>query len=96
MRQLLNLKLTPIQPDEDITNAEYTSDDCQQLLAMWKEYYPKIGFNLPWVGYFVKRDNTIFVVVHSQVHRLITKLKFRTGRLRSLKAKAYQPFHAKN
>ena len=26
---------------------------------MWEDYYPVIGFNLPWVGYFVKRNNRI-------------------------------------
>lgn len=55
----MDLKLTSIQPDENITNKEYASDDCQNLLAMWKEFYPKIGFNLPWVGYFVKQENKI-------------------------------------
>lgn len=26
---------------------------------MWEEYYPKIGFHFPWVGYFVKADGQI-------------------------------------
>ena len=32
-----------------------TSADCQMLLNVYDEYYPKIGYNLPWVGYFVVR-----------------------------------------
>ena len=29
------------------------------LLKTYDEYYLKIGFNLPWVGYFVTRENQI-------------------------------------
>ncbi|MBA3682655.1 MAG: GNAT family N-acetyltransferase [Bacteroidetes bacterium] len=55
----MKLKLEPIKINEDITNKDFQSEDCQTLLNMWQDYYPKIGFNLPWVGYFVKRDTTI-------------------------------------
>ncbi len=37
----------------------YSSDECQTLLTVYDEYYKKIGFNLPWVGYFVIRENKI-------------------------------------
>ncbi|MGZ4090731.1 MAG: GNAT family N-acetyltransferase [Bacteroidia bacterium] len=53
------LKLEPIPINEDKSKAIYSSDDCQTLLKMWEDYYPVIGFNLPWVGYFVKRDDKI-------------------------------------
>jgi ribosomal-protein-alanine N-acetyltransferase len=26
---------------------------------MWEEYYPKIGYHFPWVGYFVFKDEKI-------------------------------------
>lgn len=26
---------------------------------MWEEYYPKIGFNLPWVAYIVVNENKV-------------------------------------
>lgn len=55
----MKLKLEPIKIDEDKTKEMYASEDCQNLIKMWEEYYPKIGFNLPWIGYFTKQDNQI-------------------------------------
>lgn len=55
----MNLKLEPIPFQEDHAKEIYASEDCQNLLQMWVEYYPKIGFNLPWVGYFVKQGELI-------------------------------------
>jgi [ribosomal protein S5]-alanine N-acetyltransferase len=55
----MSLILQPIPQNEDKTKDVYASEDCQTLLTMWEEYYPKIGFYFPWVGYFVKQDNTI-------------------------------------
>lgn len=53
------MNLKPITLQEDKSNTQYASADCQQLLAMYDDFYPKIGFSLPWVGYFVVRENTI-------------------------------------
>ena len=53
------MKLRLIKLQEDKSNKEYDSNECQQLLGMYDEFYPKIGFNLPWVGYFVINDNNI-------------------------------------
>ena len=55
----MTLKLEPINIEENETKEIYSSADCQTLLKMWKEYYPKIGFNFPWVGYLVKRNSEI-------------------------------------
>ncbi len=53
------LTLESINQNEDKTKEIFASDDCQALLNMWEEFYPNIGFNLPWVGYFVKQNNKI-------------------------------------
>ena len=55
----MNLKLEIIPLDADTTQPAFASDDCQLLLKMWKEYYPTIGFHLPWVGYMVKQEEEI-------------------------------------
>lgn len=55
----MNLLLQPIQLDEDKTKGEFSSEDCQTALKMWEEYYPKIGFHPPWLGYFTWMDNRI-------------------------------------
>jgi RimJ/RimL family protein N-acetyltransferase len=53
----MNLRLITL--NEDKTNEDYASADCQQLLQMNDDFYPKIGFNIPWVAYFVVRQNQI-------------------------------------
>ena len=53
------MKLVPITEQEDKTNRLYASTDCQTLLAMYDDFYPKIGYNMPWVGYFVIRQDKI-------------------------------------
>ena len=53
------MNLRPITLTENKANEAYASADCQQLLNMYEEFYPKIGFNIPWVGYFIIRQNQI-------------------------------------
>ncbi len=51
------MELKPIELSIDRSNEIYGSDECQMLLKTYDEYYRKIGFNLPWVGYFVIKEN---------------------------------------
>lgn len=51
--------LRPIALNEDKTNEAYASADCQLLLTIYDDFYPKTGFNIPWVGYFVVRQDKI-------------------------------------
>lgn len=53
------MELKIININEDKTNKIYSSTDCQQLIASMEEYYPKIGFIKPWVGYFVFKNNQV-------------------------------------
>jgi [ribosomal protein S5]-alanine N-acetyltransferase len=53
------MKLSIINPNEDKTNTLYASPDCQQIIDSMNEYYPQIGFNPPWVGYFVIKDHQV-------------------------------------
>lgn len=53
------MELKVIEKYEDKTKEIFDTPDCQQLLSMYEEFYPKIGFSLPWVGYFVIRDERI-------------------------------------
>ena len=53
------MELRIINVNEDKTNGVYASTDCQNLINSMNEYYPKIGFIIPWVGYFVLRNNQI-------------------------------------
>ena len=40
-------------------NPLFQNNDCQKLFEIYKDYYPKVGYHLPWIGYFIKRDNQI-------------------------------------
>jgi RimJ/RimL family protein N-acetyltransferase len=53
------MNLRVIERHEDKTNEAYNSSECQQLLEAYEDFYTKIGFDLPWVGYFVMRDEKI-------------------------------------
>lgn len=53
------MKLKPITQQEDKTNELYASADCQTLLAMYDDFYTKIGYNFPWIGYFVVKQDKI-------------------------------------
>ena len=53
------MELKIININEDKTNENYSSENCQQLISSMNEYYPKIGFNKPWVGYFVFKHNIV-------------------------------------
>lgn len=53
------MNLKPISLYEDKTDEAYSSADCQQLLQMYDEFYPKNGFNIPWIAYFLVRENQI-------------------------------------
>ncbi|MEO6348587.1 MAG: GNAT family N-acetyltransferase [Aquaticitalea sp.] len=53
------MEIKCIELNIDKSKDIYSSDNCQLLLKSYDEYYQKIGFNLPWVGYFLIRDNKI-------------------------------------
>jgi [ribosomal protein S5]-alanine N-acetyltransferase len=53
------MTLLPINLSVD--NAELTSvnPDCVEVLNIYKDYYQKIGFSPPWIGYFVIMDGRV-------------------------------------
>ena len=53
------MELRILKQHEDKTDALFDSADCQMLLKIYEDYYQKIGFNLPWVGYLVVRQNQV-------------------------------------
>jgi len=53
------MELKAIELNEDKSKEIFSSKDCQDLLEAYENYYPIIGFNLPWVGYFILKDNQI-------------------------------------
>lgn len=53
------MELRILHQHEDGSDPIFGSEDCQALLQMWADYYPKIGFNLPWVAYLVVRQDQV-------------------------------------
>jgi RimJ/RimL family protein N-acetyltransferase len=53
------MRLVPIQVNEDKSKSVFSTKDCQDLLDAYQNYYPIIGFNLPWVGYFIFKEAEI-------------------------------------
>ena len=53
------LNLIPIIPNEDKSNPIYASENCQNVLQMWDEFYPRIGYHVPWNGYFVVENGRV-------------------------------------
>lgn len=51
------MKLLPIDKDESQYTAFIKNTDCQEILKVYPDYYKQVGFNPPWIGYFVARDN---------------------------------------
>lgn len=53
------MELKILHPHENKAAPLFASPECQQLLTMYEEYYPKIGFVPPWVGYLVMRQQQV-------------------------------------
>ena len=53
------MRLVPIRIDEDKTKKIYDNPDCQEILKSYPDYYYKVGYNPPWIGYFVMRNQKV-------------------------------------
>ncbi len=49
----------PILIDEDKTKEIYSNPDCQEIFKSYPAYYHKMGYDPPWIGYFVIRNNKV-------------------------------------
>jgi ribosomal-protein-alanine N-acetyltransferase len=53
------MELKPMRIDEDKTKEIYANPYCQRLFNSYPEYYYKMGYDPPWIGYFVIRDEKV-------------------------------------
>jgi [ribosomal protein S5]-alanine N-acetyltransferase len=53
------MELRPVLIDEDKTKEIYDNPYCQNIFQSYPAYYHKIGYNPPWIGYFVLRDGKV-------------------------------------
>lgn len=53
------MKLSPILIDEDPTKAIFANPFCVEIFKSYPSYYYKVGYNPPWIGYFIMRDGKV-------------------------------------
>jgi [ribosomal protein S5]-alanine N-acetyltransferase len=51
--------LRPIPLEPDLTNPMYQTENCQALISIYDEYYPREGYQPPWTGYFIIKDDMV-------------------------------------
>lgn len=51
--------LQAIHLKEDASNPLYASEAAQQVLAIYRDYYLKTGFQEPWISYFIIREGEV-------------------------------------
>ena len=54
-----NMELLAIKEQLNENKEFVDYPDCKQGLLMTIEYYKKIGFEIPWIGYFASIDNVL-------------------------------------
>ena len=53
------MDLVPIKQTVEENELFAANPDCVETLPMTLEYYKKVGFNLPWVGYYAQKDGQL-------------------------------------
>ena len=53
------MELRALELNLNKQDALFDSPECQQLLEMYEDFYPKVGFHFPWVAYLVIRENQV-------------------------------------
>jgi [ribosomal protein S5]-alanine N-acetyltransferase len=90
------MELKIINIDEDKTKEIYASADCQKIINTYEDYYPKISFNFPWVGYFVVRENQIVGCCGYTGQPKEGKVEIAYGTFKEFEGQEYLLFHVKN
>ena len=53
------LELIPVMETIDKNEEFINNPICRETIRMTIEFYKKIGYEPPWIGYYVKRDNDL-------------------------------------
>ncbi|GJM32217.1 MAG: hypothetical protein DHS20C18_12180 [Saprospiraceae bacterium] len=53
------IELVPITTDIKSMEPYLVHEFCLEVFNTFTEFYPKIGFHLPWVGYFALYENEV-------------------------------------
>lgn len=55
----MTVSFREISLSDDRSEPLLQSEQCQQLISIYEEFYSKIGYNPPWIGYYIFADNQI-------------------------------------
>jgi ribosomal-protein-alanine N-acetyltransferase len=50
------MTLLPIELDVSLNNKFSENPECAAILSVYPDYYNRVGFNKPWIGYFATID----------------------------------------
>lgn len=53
------MKLQLLNLNDDFSDPKYQTEECRQLLEIYKDYYSKKGFQPPWVAYLILNDKNV-------------------------------------
>lgn len=53
------MQLLPIDPAADHSAPMFSTPECQEVLTIYRDYYPKVSFDPPWISYFAVRDGQV-------------------------------------
>ena len=55
------MKLLPIDIDESLNNKFRNNPECDGVLSVYPDFYKRVGYNKPWIGYFATVDGSEIV-----------------------------------
>lgn len=50
------MQLLPIDIDDSLNGGYANDPECLDILKIYADYYKKIGYQKPWIGYFFSLD----------------------------------------
>lgn len=53
------IQLIEIDPDKEYEPNLSSAPEFENLMAIYRDYYPLIGYQIPWVGYFILMDGQL-------------------------------------
>ncbi|HUS03365.1 MAG TPA: GNAT family N-acetyltransferase [Chitinophagaceae bacterium] len=51
------MKFLPVEFEEELNKAFFNNPACIDFLSVYPDFYKKVGFEKPWIGYFVADEN---------------------------------------
>lgn len=53
------MNLLPIHPHDPHNRPPFLQPECREIIAAMGPFYEQVGFELPWVGYFILQEGEV-------------------------------------